>query len=270
MRKECSETPLRRSTFASGFCATVQTSNHTLGSHRILSAVPRLSSLHILPVIMEAELQTYRDQLAYVNLSLEANPNGDDLLKLKTELIELIDLTKTAIGQTSGGGIKSEASKVKGKGKETNWQDNGPYKAGMDCMAKYKDGKWLVVLHPFFPKLIGCRYPARISAVTGSQESPLYTITFKGYSSSTNVPLSSLKPHDPNAPIPQPQKRKVEELSEKDKEKKKKKGEKWMESQKAKSEEVKGKKQAWEKFGKKAQKKGIHISGCVGLLPQSH
>lgn len=107
------------------------------------------------------------------------------------------------------------------------------------------------------------RYPARISAVTGSQESPLYTITFKGYSSSTNVPLSSLKPHDPNAPIPQPQKRANEELSERDKEKKKKKGEKWMETQKAKAEEVKDKKQAWEKFGKKASKKGIHISGWV-------
>jgi len=111
-----------------------------------------------------------------------------------------------------------------------------------------------------------CRYPARISAVTGSQESPLYTITFKGYSSSTNVPLSSLKPHDPNAPIPQPQKRGAEELSEKDKEKKKKKGEKWMENQKQKAEEVKGKKQAWEKFGKKAHKKGIHISGWVSCL----
>ena len=94
---------------------------------------------------MEAELQTYRDQLAYVNLSLEADPTKDDLLKLKNELIELIELTQTAIAQTSGSASKSDgASKVKGKGKETNWQDNGPYKAGMDCMAKYKDGKWLV------------------------------------------------------------------------------------------------------------------------------
>lgn len=56
-----------------------------------------------------------------------------------------------------------------------------------------------------------------------------------------------------------------EELSEKEKEKKKKKGEKWMESQKQRADEVKDKKQAWEKFGKKAQKKGIHIAGCVLL-----
>ncbi len=94
---------------------------------------------------MDAELQTYRDQLAYVNLSLESNPTKDDLLKLKTELIELIELTESAIAQTSGGASKSEASKAKGKGKESNWQENGPYKAGMDCMAKYKDGKWSVI-----------------------------------------------------------------------------------------------------------------------------
>lgn len=52
-------------------------------------------------------------------------------------------------------------------------------------------------------------------------------------------------------------------MSEKEKEKKKKKGEKWMETQKARADEVKDKKSAWDKFGKKAQKKGIHISGYV-------
>ena len=108
-------------------------------------------------------------------------------------------------------------------------------------------------------------YPARINAVAGSQDSPVYTITFKGYTTSTTVPLSSLKPHDPSAPIPQVNKRpaRPEDLSEKEKEKKKKKGEKWMETQKARADDVKGKKSAWDKFGKKAQKKGIHISGCV-------
>jgi len=34
-----------------------------------------------------------------------------------------------------------------------------------------------------------------------------------------------------------------------------------MATQKARSDEVKDKKNAWEKFGKKAHKKGIHISG---------
>lgn len=109
------------------------------------------------------------------------------------------------------------------------------------------------------------RYPARISAVMGSQDSPLYTITFKGYSSSINVPLSQLRPHDPNAPIPEPvNKRKPEEPTEREKEKKKAKGDKWMEKQQARSDEAKSKKSAWEKFGKKASKKGIHIAGLEG------
>lgn len=99
---------------------------------------------------MEAELQTYLDQIAYVNLQLESDPTNDELLKLKVELNEIIDLTKEAIAQTSGSHSKAasaNSSKDKGKAKETNsnWQDNGQYKAGMDCMAKYKDGKWYVL-----------------------------------------------------------------------------------------------------------------------------
>ncbi|EIW65452.1 hypothetical protein M231_01671 [Tremella mesenterica] len=197
---------------------------------------------------MEAELRTYRDQLAYVNLSLEAKPDDESLLKLKEELLDIIQLTQAALDAQAGSSKSVDPSKSKGKSRDVNWQDQGPYKAGMDCMAKYKDGKW---------------YPAKISAVVGSQDSPLYTITFKGYSSSTNVPVTSLRPHDPSAPVPT-QKRGAEELSEKEKEKKKLKGEKWMASQKARAEEVKEKKNAWEKFGKKAQKKGIHIAGLEG------
>lgn len=100
---------------------------------------------------MQSELQTAKDQLALVNLSLEADPSNADFLKLKTELLELIDLTQTAIEKSkpagaSGSGASaakstSTSDKGKGKAKESNWQDVGPYKAGMDCMAKYKDGK---------------------------------------------------------------------------------------------------------------------------------
>jgi len=90
-----------------------------------------------------SEIQTYRDQLAYVNLSLESDPANADLLKLKNELDEIISLTQAAEASSKPQSNQaSELSKGKGKGKETNWQDVGPYKAGMDCMAKYKDGKW--------------------------------------------------------------------------------------------------------------------------------
>jgi survival-of-motor-neuron-related-splicing factor 30 len=91
---------------------------------------------------MEAELQTYKDQLAYVNLSLEADASNDDLLKLKTELLEVISLTQSAIDSTAG--ASKDVAKGKAKAKDTNWQDKGPFRAGMDCSAKYKDGKWWV------------------------------------------------------------------------------------------------------------------------------
>jgi survival-of-motor-neuron-related-splicing factor 30 len=110
------------------------------------------------------------------------------------------------------------------------------------------------------------RYPARINAVIGSRDSPLYTITFKGYTSSTNVPASSLRPYDAAAAAAASSssssaKRGSDSVSDKDKEKKRKKGEKWVAAQTARTNDMRDKKQAWEKFGKKAQKKGIHISG---------
>lgn len=91
---------------------------------------------------MSAELQTARDQLALVNLSLEADPTNDEFLKLKVELVELIDLIQGSQPVAAPSkSAPSENAKGKAKAKETNWQDVGPYKAGMDCMAKYKDGK---------------------------------------------------------------------------------------------------------------------------------
>jgi len=89
-----------------------------------------------------SELQTAKDQLALVNLSLEADPQNDELLKLKTELLELIELIEPAATKKEEKAVKADVKvETKGKGRDTNWQDHGKYIAGMDCMAKYKDGK---------------------------------------------------------------------------------------------------------------------------------
>jgi len=114
------------------------------------------------------------------------------------------------------------------------------------------------------PSPLTSRYPARINQVSGAKDSPLYTITFKGYTGSTNVPLSSLRPHDPNAPIPKPAQPKKTEVTDREREKKKKKGEKWMATQKAQADEARAVQHSWQKFGKKAAKKGIHIAGLEG------
>lgn len=207
------------------------------------------------------ELQTFKDQLALVNLQLEADPTNEDLLTLKAEFQELIELTEAANAVAAP---KHDKGKQKATASSSappapthtsnNWQEKGEYRSGMDCMAKYhKDGKW---------------YPAKINAVVGSHDSPLYTITFKGYTTSTNVPLAALRPHDPSAPIPTPvaakRPQQHADLSDRDKERKKKKGEKWMATQKAKADDARGKQNDWQKFGKKAAKKGIHIAGLEG------
>lgn len=91
------------------------------------------------------DLATSKDQLALVLHQLNNDPENEDLLSLKAELIELIALTEAAVAASK--------PKDKGKGKEkaapresnTNWQEQGEYVAGADCMAKYKDGKLWVV-----------------------------------------------------------------------------------------------------------------------------
>lgn len=95
------------------------------------------------------DLQTFRDQLALVNIQLESDPDNEDLLNLKKEFDELISLTELAAAASAPKG-ESSKSKARAKDKEAgggasnlNWQEQGEYKAGMDCMAKYaKDGKW--------------------------------------------------------------------------------------------------------------------------------
>lgn len=84
----------------------------------------------------DAELQTLKDQLAFVNLSLEADPENAELLGLRADLEELI-ASSTKAAAPAGPSRPASGPAVK----KTNWQDNGPYKAGADCMAKYKDGK---------------------------------------------------------------------------------------------------------------------------------
>jgi survival-of-motor-neuron-related-splicing factor 30 len=97
------------------------------------------------------ELQTFKDQLALVKLQLEADPGNEDLLSLKAEFEELIMLTEQAAAASAPKADKGKAREkenASASGSATapaansHWQESGEYKAGMDCMAKYKDGKW--------------------------------------------------------------------------------------------------------------------------------
>lgn len=115
-----------------------------MNGRAVIHVVPT-TTFHSISPIME-ELQTFKDQLALVNLQLEADPENEDLLTLKAEFLELIELTEAAAAVQSA----AKPDKGKAKAKEPTatpannlWQEQGEYRAGMDCMAKYhKDGKW--------------------------------------------------------------------------------------------------------------------------------
>lgn len=98
--------------------------------------------------------------------------------------------------------------------------------------------------------------------MSGSADAPLYTIVFKGWNTPTTLPASLLRPLGTDDPSQSSGfKRKTVELDEREKEKRKKKNEKWQEVKAAKTAETNEKKNAWEKFGKKATKKGVRIGG---------
>lgn len=88
------------------------------------------------------DLQTFKDQLALVNIQLEGDKDNADLLALKSELEELISLTAQAAAAAAPKKDKGKAKERERAEPAANWQDSGEYRAGMDCMAKYKDGKW--------------------------------------------------------------------------------------------------------------------------------
>jgi len=235
---------------------------------------------------MQAEIEAYEYQLSQVKLALEADPSNAEISALKSELEELISLTKQAAGisgQASSAPVASPApSKAKGKAKETAspapaaaasssatstkatgtpTPDRPKLSAGDECSAKYKDGKW---------------YPARITSVAGAADSPVYTVIFKGYTAPQTLAANQVRPVANSSSHGSPDvssstvhalsaKRKLtaEEI-EKEKEKKKKKNEKWTETMNAKTQVTVQKKNAWESFGKKAAKKGVKIGGLEG------
>ncbi|KAJ3480865.1 hypothetical protein NLI96_g8051 [Meripilus lineatus] len=199
---------------------------------------------------MEAELETYQVQLSQVELALSADPNNEELSSLRSELKELIDLTKTTIAQQ-----EAAASSSKGEASRRNAATTSSAKtfaAGDECLAKYSsDGQW---------------YPARIASVGGAEDKRVYSVVFKGYNTTELVNASQIKalPANYQAPAPSSHKRKLTKVEEEERERKKKKNEKKLEVKAAKAKEQSEKQVTWQKFAKKSEKKGIHIAGVAG------
>ncbi|KAI0274645.1 hypothetical protein BC834DRAFT_815139 [Gloeopeniophorella convolvens] len=198
---------------------------------------------------MEKEdLETYQAQLSQVELALAADPDNAELASLRSELQELINLTKTVISQAESAALSSKSAETSRKANIT--QQTVKWSAGDECLAKFSgDGAW---------------YPARINSVAGSAEKRVYSIVFKGYNTTEQVEASALKSLPPNYNQAPSTKRKAKEDEDEEKERKRKKNEKKLEVRAAKAKEQVAKQASWQKFAKKSEKKGVHIAGVAG------
>ena len=215
-------------------------------------------------IIMDkADLETYQVQLSQVELALAADPENSELVSLRSELKELIELTQAALAQQEAAAAAS-SSKADSKkaAASASASASAPaakaWAAGDDVLAKYSgDGQW---------------YPARIASVGGSADNRVYSVVFKGYNNTELVNAWQVKALPANyagAGAGEDggaagAKRKLSKGEEEERERKKKKNEKKLEVRAAKAKEQQEKQQSWQKFAKKSERKGIHIAGVSG------
>ncbi|GAA5941967.1 hypothetical protein JCM3775_004301 [Rhodotorula graminis] len=241
----------------------------------------------------QEELETYEYQLSQIKLGLVKDPNNTELQTLKSELEDLISLTRQYLGAqaapappaasssssaaraSSAPSPAPRASPASGRpatlgaapstSSTTSSAPQHKFATGDDCSCRYSDGKW---------------YPARITSITGPADQPIYTVVYRGYDTPESCsagdvrPLSKWDAKEAKEREAQQQgdKRKLmsaagpAELSKDDveKERKRRKNEKKAETQKAKAEEASSKAKSWQSFAKKGTKKGVHIPGVAG------
>ncbi|CAG8681553.1 932_t:CDS:2 [Funneliformis caledonium] len=120
------------------------------------------------------ELAQYQYQLDQVNLALKSEPESSELLKLKTDLTELINLTTTIIDQeVTLSPSKRSASSVSPRNNSTPTTPTltslptftKPLQVGDSCLARWSgDGQF---------------YQAQITAIGGGNQ--VFSVVFKGY-----------------------------------------------------------------------------------------
>ena len=132
----------------------------------------------------KADLETYQVQLSQVELALAADPENSELVSLRSELKELIELTQAALAQQEAAAAAS-SSKADSKkaAASASASASAPaakaWAAGDDVLAKYSgDGQW---------------YPARIASVGGSADNRVYSVVFKGYNNTELVNAGQVK-----------------------------------------------------------------------------
>jgi hypothetical protein len=185
-------------------------------------------------------------QLFTVEKSLADDPKNEELINLRDELKNLIQLTEELIGPTPSASATAspKPGPSKPKQKPTPSATATPpkvFSAGDECLARWSvDQKW---------------YPAKVALVGGSADNPVYTVIFRGYDTTEYVTSGDIKPMTES-------KKRAMELSEEEieREKKKKKNAKKEETRQQKAAEQSTKAQAWSAFAQKGVKKGLSSS----------
>ncbi|EZF62127.1 hypothetical protein H104_05191 [Trichophyton rubrum CBS 289.86] len=174
---------------------------------------------------MEVEVKEFMLQLETVQSSLQVDPDNTELQSLKTELEELIALTKQSIDELRP---PTEPLPAPEPVKEKWSKENHPaYQAGYrkptpaaptaaadatppqeeqtqpasfcvndNVLARWTSGD-------------GAFYPARITSLTGSATNPIYIVSFKSYSTIETLTAKDIRPLS----APDSKKRKADNIS---------------------------------------------------------
>jgi len=131
---------------------------------------------------LNSNLATYTEQLNQVEAALTVDPENEQLLKLKTDLQEVIELTEELITQNAPAASKlptdtsqhEEAAGTSAQPVKLDW------KSGERCMAMWSNDNQY---HP--------------CVVDEILEDGTCSVNFEGYNQSVVTQVSSLLPYDP-------------------------------------------------------------------------
>ncbi|KAG8551339.1 hypothetical protein GDO81_004068 [Engystomops pustulosus] len=197
------------------------------------------------------QLAGYKAQLQQVETALSANGENDDLLKLKKDLQEVIELTKDLLSSQPSEAPENSDDFISASGSHS-------WKVGDRCMSTWtEDGQW---------------YEAEIEEI--DEENGTAAITFLGYGNAEVTSLLNLKPveegrkaKEDSGSLPMSKK----EMIAQQREYKKKKALKKAQRIKELEQEREDQKDKWQQFNNKAyskNKKG-QVKRSIFASPES-
>ncbi|KAI9229880.1 MAG: hypothetical protein DHS80DRAFT_13241 [Piptocephalis tieghemiana] len=154
-----------------------------------------------------SELETYQYQLSQVEEVLSLDPGNEDMIRLKKDLTDLIDLKPQDSLSSSGTTTKQRSSPspatsipsqpnlspqsrgITPEGPKKSYRGSAIPGAEERATRLWKAGDRVVAKW----KADGCWYPARVMSVGGSDASRIYSVQFQGYSTTEIVPQADTR-----------------------------------------------------------------------------